>query len=325
MLIIFSIIYLVNNVKFTRKLILIEITTLLLILLFFPTTIFSDERSPIKEYQIAIEMYKNGYYDEARFLLLQLVYSKNLTKPFNYYARLITAISYAKESEYSKALKELSKLEERIKEEKTTLQDWSLHCEILYQISLISYYKKSFNLFLVKKEEYENICGIHYNQTLNDLNIMELSYYVYQTDWLDAKEKLRDCNFKSKSTKLFIYKKLNNILNYKSKSPVLGGILSLIPGLGHVYAGMYMDGIRSFLFNTAFTGLTLYTLKNREYIFSAIFGVIESVLYLSNIYGGINAVNHTNSSFYLKNRDEILKHIKIPDIDVKIIRKEIGL
>ena len=114
-------------------------------------------------------------------------------------------------------------------------------------------------------------------------------------------------------------------MNHKDKSPVLGGILSVVPGLGHIYAGRFSDGLRSFMFNAAFSGLTIYTAIHKEYMFTSVFGLIELILYSSNIYGGIDAVLQENSLYYIKNRNKLLKRIPVSNIHIISVRKEIGL
>ena len=159
----------------------------------------------------------------------------------------------------------------------------------------------------------------------DELNLLEIAMLVYDMKWNDALNRVKFYTFDNNKLKIYLHSKLVKIINYKKKNPVLGGVLSIIPGLGHIYAGRICDGLRSFLFNSAFTGLTIYTAFYKEYLFTSIFGLTEVILYAANIYGGIDAVQQTNSLYYIRNRDEILKSIPISNIQIISIRKEIGL
>ena len=58
----------------------------------------------------------------------------------------------------------------------------------------------------------------------------------------------------------------------KLKNPVRAERLSLIPGLGQIYAGDWKKGITSIFIQSAFIGLGSYWLLNRYYITSALVG-----------------------------------------------------
>lgn len=52
----------------------------------------------------------------------------------------------------------------------------------------------------------------------------------------------------------------------KQKSEKLGNILSFFPGLGHFYAGYYMEGIASFTINASVLSFGIYNAFNAHYI-----------------------------------------------------------
>jgi hypothetical protein len=52
-----------------------------------------------------------------------------------------------------------------------------------------------------------------------------------------------------------------------------------------------------------------------------LFAVIEGTLYFSNIYGGANAVIRQNARFVVERRDELLKMLTIPPLDVITLRE----
>lgn len=202
----------------------------------------------------------------------------------------------------------------------------NLLCEASYCIAYIYFYTKKFDRFLTEAENLEYLCNNIYPEIIENMGRMELSTYIYMMKWQKALKLVKTKNLLDEKTRTLLEKSLIETINHRPKSPVLGGVLSIIPGLGHIYAGMYWDGIRSILFNFSFGLLTLYSYKHGEYLFSAGFGIIESILYVSNIYGGINAVKHSNRNYYINKRNSMLKHIHIKqNLEIKIIRKDIGL
>lgn len=82
----------------------------------------------------------------------------------------------------------------------------------------------------------------------------------------------------------------------RDKSPTLGGVLSLIPGLGYMYAGEYANGLRSLILNGLFMGAMVYSGVEDQWGAFAVISFFELTWYSGSIYGGIDAVqryNHT--------------------------------
>jgi hypothetical protein len=78
------------------------------------------------------------------------------------------------------------------------------------------------------------------------------------------------------------------------KAPVLGAVLSLLPGGGHFYAGRYGDGLYSFLLVSTASLLAYYYYDRDEDIKFGFSLGAAIVLYAGNIYGGINSVRNYN-------------------------------
>lgn len=78
------------------------------------------------------------------------------------------------------------------------------------------------------------------------------------------------------------------------KSPALGGLFSLVPGGGHIYAGRFGDGVYSLLVvGTAALLSYYYHDRNEDVKFGMCVGAAV-LLYAGNIYGGINAIRNYN-------------------------------
>ena len=274
-------------------------------------------------YKTAVKLYSNNYYSEARTLLLTILYTNNLTYSLSLYSKFLIAMTYAKESNFSKSILYLKNIQNIIKNNDVKYKN--LLCEIDFQIAKLYFFEKKIDSFIEAKECFDSDCLLPNNKMTDELNLLEIAMLVYDMKWNDALNRVKFYTFDNNKLKIYLHSKLVKIINYKKKNPVLGGVLSIIPGLGHIYAGRICDGLRSFLFNSAFTGLTIYTAFYKEYLFTSIFGLTEVILYAANIYGGIDAVQQTNSLYYIRNRDEILKSIPISNIQIISIRKEIGL
>jgi TM2 domain-containing membrane protein YozV len=84
--------------------------------------------------------------------------------------------------------------------------------------------------------------------------------------------------------------------NYHRKSPVVAGLLSIIPGMGKIYAGRKADGLISLAFIST-TGFITYRMFSKGGITSSpgwIYGFLSCGFYIGNIYGGQNAARQYN-------------------------------
>ncbi len=89
-------------------------------------------------------------------------------------------------------------------------------------------------------------------------------------------------------------KALEEYRSGRDKSPTIGGLLGIIPGLGYFYSGEYANGVRSIILNGLFIWGMSGTAKNEQW---GAFGVItfcEITWYTGSIYGGIDAATRSN-------------------------------
>jgi len=80
----------------------------------------------------------------------------------------------------------------------------------------------------------------------------------------------------------------------RDKSPILGGVLGLIPGLGYMYAGEYATGLRSLILNGLFMGAMVYSGVEDQWGAFAVISFFELTWYSGSIYGGIDAAQRYN-------------------------------
>lgn len=89
---------------------------------------------------------------------------------------------------------------------------------------------------------------------------------------------------------------LETFERHKDRSPMLGGILGLIPGLGYAYSGEYANATRSLLINALFGYGMYHTGKHDQWgAFSAI-SFFEITWYTGSIYGGVDAAHRYNQN-----------------------------
>lgn len=78
------------------------------------------------------------------------------------------------------------------------------------------------------------------------------------------------------------------------KSPRLGGLLGLVPGLGYAYAGEWGNAFRSLVLNGLF-GWAMYECADRdEWGLFAVTTFFELTWYTGSVYGGIDAAHRHN-------------------------------
>lgn len=96
---------------------------------------------------------------------------------------------------------------------------------------------------------------------------------------------------------------LSRPVEVSHRSPWLAGILSIVPGLGHVYLGMFGVSVSALLWNGAF-GWGLYeTVRARQWGLFALLAVLESVWYFGTIYGAVSGAQRHN-------RDAVLNYVE---------------
>ena len=96
------------------------------------------------------------------------------------------------------------------------------------------------------------------------------------------------------------------------RSPTFSGLLSaVIPGLGQVYSGRFLDGLQSLTVVGTISAGTAYYINQEQYDVAVPVGLLGLFFYAGNVYGGVRAAKTFNSSqegkFLDGLRDEIFK------------------
>ncbi len=94
-------------------------------------------------------------------------------------------------------------------------------------------------------------------------------------------------------------------LDLPSKSPVLAGLLSLVPGLGHVYLGEYSVALTAFMWNGLF-GYAAYDAISRGYYgLGALAATLELLWYSGTIYGAVSGAERYNRDARMNFLDDL--------------------
>ncbi|TXD35127.1 tetratricopeptide repeat protein [Lujinxingia vulgaris] len=83
-------------------------------------------------------------------------------------------------------------------------------------------------------------------------------------------------------------------LEIPRKSPALAGILSIVPGLGHVYLGQYGSAFVAFLWNGAFIYAIVDSVLAGRYGQAVLIGLVESIWYGGTIFGAVGGAHRFN-------------------------------
>lgn len=80
----------------------------------------------------------------------------------------------------------------------------------------------------------------------------------------------------------------------RDKTPWVGGVLGLVPGLGYVYSGEYANAARSLILNSLFIWGMVEAADSEEWGIFAVVAFGELTWYSGSIYGGIDAAHRHN-------------------------------
>ena len=101
-------------------------------------------------YKTAVKLYSNNYYSEARTLLLTILYTNNLTYSLSLYSKFLIAMTYAKESNFSKSILYLKNIQNIIKNNDVKYKN--LLCEVDFQIAKLYFFEKKIDSLIEAKE-----------------------------------------------------------------------------------------------------------------------------------------------------------------------------
>jgi tetratricopeptide (TPR) repeat protein len=89
------------------------------------------------------------------------------------------------------------------------------------------------------------------------------------------------------------------------KSPVLAGLLSIVPGLGHMYLGEYAVAITALCWNGVFGFATFDAFRRGHWGVGALVAAMELLWYSGTIYGAVSGAHRYNRDARLNFIDEL--------------------
>lgn len=82
--------------------------------------------------------------------------------------------------------------------------------------------------------------------------------------------------------------------NLHKKSPVIAGLLGIVPGLGYLYSGYEQTAVASFIVNGLFIYGTVEAFKQHNEGLGIMLGIISLGWYSGNIYGSVKSAQRSN-------------------------------
>lgn len=108
-----------------------------------------------------------------------------------------------------------------------------------------------------------------------------------------------------------LVKELGHLLTrsdeYTYKHPKLAGILSIIPGAGHLYCGRYQDALIAFLLNTGLILASYEAFYKKQPALGSMIGFAGTGFYAGNIYGAVSSAHKINRNQAKKAIDRLKK------------------
>jgi tetratricopeptide (TPR) repeat protein len=232
--------------------------------------------------ELISNLMNHQYYHEA---LLEIIRSELLMENFSVELFINKVICLMSLGEYEKALFEY---ENRCPPEHKT------NAELAYQIALVYYRTDNFSSAL----QFTSIAARNCRDAFCNGKISLLTglLYAHQGDWgnsYNAFDSLKDSeNFRDVA--LMNARLSENAVSIKRKSPLLAGVMSVIPGLGYAYSGHFQTAISALPVNGLLAFATYSNFSKANYGMGALTAVFNVSFYLGNVYGSVNSAKRYN-------------------------------
>lgn len=148
-----------------------------------------------------------------------------------------------------------------------------------------NYFFSSYLLLDTFDEKVKKYAGLAHME-----NLIVLKHWEELSLWYDYYSSQYPQMFTQEEKSVFS-KNIQEIINFKGKSPMLAAHLSFIPGAGQLYAQEYKDALNAFLLNAALIGVSTWSLLNQDFWIFSLFEFSPALrFYRGNI---INAQKET--------------------------------
>ncbi|MCX7910760.1 MAG: membrane protein insertion efficiency factor YidD [Endomicrobia bacterium] len=254
------------------------------------------------------KLFEEGLYEQAVIEYKRILYEKEnfLSEEEKFFCRYRIGLSFYKLKKYQNALDIFNELSEEASLEFKLRSTFMSGCAY-YRLGLNSLAQNKFN------EIYKNYPT---HQIAKKAAMFLSLIYIDEEDWQKAKNQLILINEKFPSTSeaekaQVLYKKILDLDKIPKKSLILGGVLSIIPGLGKIYAGRLNDGLFSLFYISAIGYLSYESFKNNFYFLGGLTSFFTISFYFGNIYGSIDAVRQYNRSQNIRFKQYLKQTIEL--------------
>jgi len=243
---------------------------------------YSDGLNDSIDFNFIKKLMNNQYFQEA---LLEIMRLETQITSFNVELFINKIICLKALGNYEIALFDY---ENKCPEEHKT------NIDLLYQIALIQYKLENFdqaiNLNLISLKASSD--------TFLRPKILMLSGLLYakNNDWTNSIEsyrllsEIKSYNHVS-SANLRI---AESAYELKNRSPVIAGVMSIVPGAGYAYTGHSQTAIAALLVNGLLAYATYTSFKNENYGLGILTGVFNLSFYIGNSLGSVKSANRFN-------------------------------
>jgi len=294
------------------------IAAILLIPVFFTCTVYAPGLS---DYGFILHLYRLGEYQSAILEINRYLYYTG-RGDFTGYAMYLLGLSYAKTGSMRRALRVFKDLRKQLDEGSLESGYGVLYSEAYVQEMNIYFREKDGQNYWTLYHGIDSLAERPDDKLMMYIESMGEALYIYNFQWEEALDLLESSEYLDTINKAYIKDVLEELWSGRNKSPLIGGLFSIIPGFGHFYAGRRSDGLRSFLLNSTFIACTVISLIAGVLAPAVLFGIVAAVLYVSNIYGGLNAVMQENARRTLALRDGLLKMLPVCPLDPITVAEE---
>lgn len=281
-------------------------TAALALLCLFVHTAASGQADPT----FALALFRSGRFEAAGVEFDRFVYL-NPDHRFAGTARFYAAMAEAHAGKYREALTRLMELEGLLEK---SGRDVDLRRAALFQAAHVNFKAGNSGDFEIARERFLAEYPEPGPALAGYLDSMRLALLIEGFDWMGGLDFLQNARI-DEGLAGELRRMLAGAAEMRPRKPVLAGALSVVPGLGHVYAGRTADGVRSFIINGALAGCAVLSVVLGIPLLAALFIVVEAVAYGANIYGGVNAAHQYNARTALDARDRMLGLIPYPPLD----------
>ena len=273
------------------------------------------------DFDYGFYLFRRGNYEASIMELERYIYH-NPDEYRSPYARPLLALAYANEESYGNALLLLEEVRRSVEYSPFKERYSRLTCESSFHTLSILFRQRRENDFMVERGRIDALCPDIDSSLQRHSDSMAVSLSIYNLDWENALRELDKSRAIPLDTAGLLRSELEKTIGHKAKSPVLGGFLSIVPGIGHIYAGRPWDGLKSLLINATFFTLSVVSFTNDIDAAGWVFAGVEGVLYIANIYGGVNAVLQENARWQVSRRNDMLKLLPAPPFNIITVREE---